>query len=464
MKQNRLIELVAKCTPKERASLAHFVDALYFNKDVSIKKLVHYLLNNFDNISYDKEKLHQIAYPNLTYDDKRYRYLISNSAKLISRFWLIEDYEANHARQTLDQLEVFSSRRLEKSYRLTLNNWERLSTENIQDIYEQDVRFHEIKELEFSRKGIRQFDPNIEQLASAYDRYYYFHRLSNACDMLNRETIFQGQYKKRLTPTWFAYLEEQAFFNDSLIKAYYMMWQMLNAPEEESYFDAFLDQIHQLGIHNNRLILREFYLAAVNYALRKLRAGQWEYREKALELYLEAIEKKVLLENGELSPWTFGNVVKLALKTKEKEWIRQFIEEQSKILPTRFQENALLYNLAELAYANQSYHDAQQALSKVTFSDLNYYLGARILLAKIYYENDETEPLLSLISSFSIFLKRNKEISTSIKQTCRNFCDILSCLVRQNSKKILHLETDIQETKLLAERDWLLLQYSNLKN
>jgi len=359
-------------------------------------------------------------------------------------------------------LAVYSDRRLEKSYRSASKNWDKYAEKGFSNTYWHKIRLHETKEREFGKKGIRQFDRNIEALASAYDRYYYFHRLSNACDMLNRETIFQGEYQKKLTPSWFFYLEEQAFFNDPLIEAYYMMWKMLNEAEDETYFTAFLQQLHQLDANTNQQVLREFYLAAVNYALRKLRVGRWEYRLKALNLYMGAIDKEVLLDNGKLSPWTFGNVVKLALKSKEHDWIRSFIEEKSKILPDHFQENALFYNLAELEYTAKNYQAAQQALTKVSLSDLNYYLGARILLAKIYYENDETEPLLSLLSSFSIFLKRNKEISTNIQQTCLNFCEVLLRLVRKNPKKILDLEHKIQDTQLLAERDWLLVQFQKI--
>jgi len=68
------------------------------------------------------------------------------------------------------------------------------------------------------------------------------------------------------------------------------------------------------------------YLAAVKYSLRKLRQGKQEYREIALQLYSEAIERKILMENGVLSPWSFGNVVKLATQLHRYDWAIEFIE------------------------------------------------------------------------------------------------------------------------------------------
>ncbi len=467
MRKNKLIDLLSKCTDKERTSLEVFIHAMYFNKDKAVKRLIHYLLEHFDDITVDKYKLYQVAYPDEKYDDKRYRYVISNSAKLITRFWLIENYESDKQQVLLDQMNIYTKRNLEKSYQQSLRNWEQLKEKHSnveQKTYWQELKFYEAKEHHFEKKRVRQFDKNIEDLAKSYDRYYYLNRLRNACDMLNRAAIFQGQYQKKLTPSWFLYLEEQAFFEDPLIESYYLMWKMLDDPTNESNFEKFLNQIHLPSLKTDISTLRELYLAAINHALRKLRIGGLSYRKKALELYLEAIDKKILLDNGELSPWTFGNVVKLALKVKKDHWIKQFIEEKSKILPLAFRENALNYNLAEVNYASKAYNEAQQQLAKVSFSDLNYYLGARILLAKIYYENEETEPLLSLISAFTIFLKRNKKISLSIKQSCLNFCELLFQLVRRHKKRIATLGEEITKTELLAERDWLIKQYQTLVN
>ena len=95
----------------------------------------------------------------------------------------------------------------------------------------------------------------------------------------------------------------------------------------------------------------------------------------------------------------------------------------------------------------------------MAYSDLNYYLGARVMLAKIYHESGDTEPLLSLLAAFMIFLKRNKQISSDLKQTYLNFCDILFQLIRRHPKKMAALGETIRTTSLLTDRSWLLAQY-----
>ncbi|MDX1939884.1 MAG: hypothetical protein SFU99_04985, partial [Saprospiraceae bacterium] len=132
-----------------------------------------------------------------------------------------------------------------------------------------------------------------------------------------------------------------------------------------------------------------------------------------------------------------------------------FIQEYAPKLPETFKENALHYNMAELYYYTHRFGEAQEHLNQVAFSDLNYYLGARVLLAKIFYETNEEEALLSLISSFTIFLKRNKQISNDLKHTYLNFCQILFQIVRRSPSQMNKLKDKINSTKLLTDRAWL---------
>lgn len=465
MKQNKLLELLKTCTSKERNALDDFVQSPYFVKDEATTRLIRYLLKHFKAMPEDKEQLFAIAYPKEKYVDKKYRYLISDSAKLVTRFWLIQSYEKNAPQQLLDQMKIYSRRDLEKGYQQTKRGWQKSGyAQRSSDFmsYWYQLQFEEISSSHFHRNRTRQLDEDIERVVTNLDQYYYLYRLANACDMLNKEAVLQKKYKIKLTPDWFVYLQEQSFFGDILIESYWWMWNILNEPEEESYFQPFLNKIQLLGNSTDIAIVKMFYRAAINYAIRKIRAGKLEYQAIALKIYVETINEKILLDNNQLSPWVFGNVVKLALKVKDPTWVEQFINEKAELLPPATYQNALNYNLAELKYVTKNYEVAQQKLAMVELSDLNYYLGARILLSKIYFENDEIEPLLSLINAFNIFLKRNKEISEGIKQSCLNFCQILYQLVRQNEKRMAGMQEEITNMGLLVQRDWLLQQHQEL--
>ena len=226
----------------------------------------------------------------------------------------------------------------------------------------------------------------------------------------------------------------------------------------ESHFHQLRQLINELSGKISKQVMRSAMLAAINYCARSIRRGLTSFVEPALNLYLKGLEDKVLFDEGVLSPWTFNNVVKLALRLERFSWIESFMQTYQSFLPETFRSDALHYNQAELYYYTNRYQDAQKALLQVPYTDLNFYLGARVLLAKIYYETDETESLLSLLAAFQIFLKRNKDISLNIKKTYLHFCEILYQIVRGRSSHLPTLEQRIKTTSLLTDRDWLLRQ------
>lgn len=76
----------------------------------------------------------------------------------------------------------------------------------------------------------------------------------------------------------------------------------------------------------------------------------------------------------------------------------------------------------------------------------------------------EEEALLSLISSFTIFLKRNKQLSNDLKYTYLNFCQILYQIIRRAPTQINKLKDKISTTTLLTDRAWLEQIYNKIVN
>jgi len=313
-----------------------------------------------------------------------------------------------------------------------------------------------VEERHFERQRIRKHDDSVQQVVDRLDIYYYQERLKNSCAMLDRQAILKDTFELNLSDSWLKHIEERQFFQNATIKMYFTVYQMLANKDDESYFRRLKVLMNESREIVNRFDLKEIYLLAINYCARKIRFGQLEYAPEALHLYQVGIDKKILFDGAYLSPWTFTNVVKLSLKQKQYDWSEQFIKQHEGFLPLKFRENCMHYNLSELYYGTQKHQLAQQHLLQVAHSDLHYYLGARLLLAKIYFETYEEEALRSLLASFSIFLKRNKQISKPIKEHYLNFCKLLSQIVKSKKHRKDLIAMQIKTTKLLADKEWLL--------
>ncbi|MCI5081706.1 MAG: hypothetical protein MRY78_08445, partial [Saprospiraceae bacterium] len=417
MKKLKLLQAIASCTEEEMGRLEDFLQSPYFNKDKQVLSLFHLLkpfYPSFESAELTKFFLYQQLFPDEAYDDKRLRYLMSSLNKLIEQFFALQVSESNYFESQLNLLSNLSARQLDKAYaqisRRLEQELENSSTHST-DYYWRQMRWAEIREEHFERQRKRQFDESIADTAHYLDRYYFLHRLKLSCAMLDRQTIFRATYDLRLSEGWVEYLKEQQFFNESIIELYFTIFQALRFKEQERYFGLLQSFLNENTQALPKEDLKNAYLFTINYCARKIREGKSKYTHQALDLYLKGIKEQVLVDNGELSPWTFTNVVKLLLRIRAFERAEHFIRQYAPSLPLRFRENALHYNLAELYYYTQRFGEAQLHLNQVAYSDLNYYLGARVMLAKIYHESGAEEPLLSLLAAFTIFLKRNKQIS-----------------------------------------------------
>jgi len=152
-------------------------------------------------------------------------------------------------------------------------------------------------------------------------------------------------------------------------------------------------------------------------------------------------------------------VVSVGLSLGKFEWVEQFVTDYEKRLPIGFRETAMAYNRANLHFHKRSYSEALKTLSQVEFSDVFYALGTRKMMVMIYFERNDEEALLSLLSSFRLFLKRNKLISEANRKAYRNFIQWVQMLNRrrgEDKEGIAKLVKEIKATQPLVEEKWLL--------
>ena len=97
-------------------------------------------------------------------------------------------------------------------------------------------------------------------------------------------------------------------------------------------------------------------------------------------------------------------------------------------------------------------------LQGVNLREPLFQLDARRLLARLYFDADELTALDSLIDNTKIYLHRQKDIGYQ-KEMYLNFFKILEKRLRldmKNKKEVAVLRGQIDEIKMLAEREWLL--------
>jgi hypothetical protein len=435
----------------------------YFNKNQELVLFYDYLKKNapaFLPKKIDRHHVYRSLFPSKQYDDKHFKYLMSFLLKLAEQFIGLQQYEKQGLQSEFHLLNACIDRKLEKNYKniyqKTVDQLEQTPFRDGSYFYQQ-YQLAELAGTYFANQGIRKVSEELQKAVDYFDLYYLSQKLKYTCDMLNAQKMLSADYQQNLIDEISHYLQGKNPEKIPAVGVYYLVFLILTEKEPAHNFEKLTKM---LQLHSGLFPPHErkqLQIHAINFCIRKIRQNEEPYVGEALRLYMEGIEAGYLLDDGVLSPFTFKNVIKLGLRLKRYDWTDQFITAHADRLDPKFQKNALSYGLADLNYHKGDHETSMIHLREVEFTDIFFTLSAKVMLLKLYYENDEVEALHSLLNSFRMFLSRNKLISNEVRKTYQHFTKLLNQVVITDKKaKLQAIKDRIQQTEPLTERGWLL--------
>ena len=442
--------------------LSEYVSSPFFNKNEDVALLIGYLRKIAPAFSLKKlqrESVYKSIFPKKAYDEKHLNYLMSFLLKLAEQYLGLCKYQEKEHLANYHILSACLERNLDKHYKnIYTKTQKKLDDHPLRDI---DYYFYQFlmadsANVHFTKQKLRKYDENLQKTADNFDWYYLSSKLRQACEMLDRQKFLPANYRLQLTEQIDQYLSITPHDDIPAVAIYYCIYCMQTKEDSEAHFIRLKGMLEKFFPLFNRDEMITFYFYAINYSIRKVRQKEERFREEALGLYMSGLEKGLLYESDILSPHTYKNIISLGLGLRRFDWTETFIKKYSDKLDGEVRTNSLNFNLADLYFYRKDFSNALKHLNLVELSDIFYTLHAKILLLKIYYETDEEEPLFSLLASFRLFLKRNKLISDDIRQPCANFLSILQQLQKSLREGVEEIQQQINTTRLLIGREWLL--------
>lgn len=469
MKNSKLIELLKTFNTQELREFNDFVKSPFFNKNQELVTLYQYLKKvapKFLDKNIDREVVYKSLFPKKTYEDKHMKYLMSFLLKLAENYVGYKKYQEQKLLPDYHILASCIDRKLEKHYQ---QNFQKATTLIKKDtLIDTNYYYHQylladISNQHFLSKKIRKLDYRLQSASDYLDLYFLANKLKYCCEILDRQQTLSGEYVIGMLNEVTQYLEQNDFEAETTINIYYHILRVLVEEYPEPYFEKLKDLLFKNLERIKKEEVQNMYFLILNFCIRRVRKKGKVHAEELLNLYLKGIETQILFENNHLSPWTYKNVVKLGLGLNKFDETEEFIYKYNNSLVASFRKDALQYNLADLFYYRNELGKALEHLRNVEFSDIYYALDSKVMLLKIYYELDEQEPLISLLASFKIYLKRNKLITKEMQHTYGNFAKFLTKLSRGNNKDLTELEVLLKNTQVLNSRKWLVAQIEKLK-
>lgn len=462
MKGKKIKSVISSLSSSEMLSLRDFVQSPYFNKNPHLMALVDYLSDKYPDFGdqvFEPQSLAKSPYFDQPITAKKLSYYLSDFQKLLDQFLVVERLQQKEYLREYMCINALRERNLRDQFMTRILRF--------QDRLDELGHFHRealtvrfmVSDViaELSTYQNKETEASLQKAIDNLFELFLTNVLRYASESRNRMSV---QYPN---PPRIPLLEElEDLFQEyrqrsPVINLHYLLYACVQNPEEDEYFDELRKHlsIHQQAMGADQL--RNFYLSTINISLRKMRSKPNKYTQATLDIYTEGIDNRALMEGNYLSPWTFTNTIKLALRAHRIQWAERFMHNYQKLLSKDQRNNVLGLTKGELAFAQGEYHEALAHLNNVSTTAIRYHILVSILRIKSLWELEEINPAIAALSAFKVYLSRTRGIALPWKKGAQSFCQLLHRIsVGGTERKRLETRDLINNTALLIDKAWLM--------
>ena len=471
MIKSRLIEVLRTFSKKDFREFKKWVDSPSHNQRQDVVALYDYLLENNnlqDESALEKQIVFPFLYKNEKYDDSKMRQVMHFMFKAIEDYLIYSEINKNPTYLKIALARNYRKKRLIKQAEKTINNIENeLKKATIQsNIHFRNKYLFEEEKYNFLI-GLKQIrtELNLQDASESLEVSFIVDKLNQAGLMASHKSVYNIEYDKGLLSEVLNHVENKGLLKKPYVATYYYIYKTLVEKEVDSHFENLKFQINNSGHTFPPEEKGPIYLMAVNYCIHRMNAGAKEYIKEAFLLYKEGIENKALIEDtGYLSRFAFQNVIAIALRLKEYQWVENFIKDYQDFLQEKYRQSSVHYNQAKLYYEKGDYDKATELFMQFEHKDILLNLNAKSMLLKMYYEQSEFRILESLLESVRAYLQRKKVMGYH-KSNYKNIIRYTKKLLKVNPYSKAQkekLKAEIETAKPLTEKAWLLKQLAEL--
>lgn len=462
MYTSKLVDIFYRLSKSQLRGLRKFVRSPYHNKREDVVALFELLYKTplENRIALRKEKAYPKIFGKKKYSSDQMDYTMSFLFKVIEQFLVYENAIENKTDVQIALMEEYRKLGLSKHFQQSLKIAEQYQEKStVRDIDYHEKAFQiELQQYEFLSLKERDAPKNLQELSTKLDLRFLSQKLMDACRLLAHQAVAKQKYNFGLLDALLSYIQKEPdVLVHPSIALYYYYYQAAVEENGEDYFQKFKTAFLESTDAFVEAELKGLYILAVNYCIKNANLGKEEYQLELFDFYKVGLELRILLdENGILSPFTFNNITKLALRLDKINWTESFIKKYKEFVEPKYHESYVHNAYSMLYFAQGKYEETMIRLQQVDYKELFITIDAKVLLMKVYYELDEYDVLESFINSFKVFLRR-KDIMAYHQEIYKNFIRIMQKLINlppfdKAAKGKLY--TEVEGTK--AEKKWLL--------
>ncbi len=470
MENTRLVALLQTFDRKEQRELRKFVASPYFNQRQDVVDLCELLikcLNEKLPITGKEELFHQLYGPDEAFDDHKVRMAMSFLMKLAEQYLLQREFFSDEIGAKTRLAAIYRQRSLPRHFERTMRE--------VQEVHQQqqyrNADFHTreqrmlTEQFRFNLAQRRTVDHNLQAITDHLDLAYFAQKLRQACTLLSHQAVYKKEYDFGLLDAVLKQVEAQNLFAHTAISVYYYCYKAFVQPDETTHFIQLKNLLVSDGDKFPPDEIADLYLLAINYCIGQYNKGRQSFLADEFDLYKISLERGYLLNNGSISKFTYRNAATVGMALKEFDWVERFLHGFKGKLEKSQQESMFAFNLARLEFERRNFGKALQLLQKTTSNDILFDLASRALILKIFYETEALDALESHLDAMQRFIRRKDVISYHGEHYLNLVQFTWRLMEAQWDKKALEeLKLEIEKTRAVAERNWLLGEVAVLQD
>ncbi|MEZ4959822.1 MAG: hypothetical protein R2830_08390 [Saprospiraceae bacterium] len=457
--------MLKSLSAEEIRQLDKFVRSPVHNQHNDVVALFQYIRKylNGGQRALQKEQVYGHLYPGEPFNMQKVHYVSSYLLKVVEEFLAWRAWRNNEGNFYLYLMKSYHEHHQESLFDAATEKMQNtLANSDLQDVNFLFQTYQlELERFNYKRTQSKTNEFRLQELSDSQDIAFMAEKLRNACILLSNQSVSKTSYDIGLLDKFLPSMANHPYLEIPAISIYYFAIKTLTHQQDDHSFQKLksLLRTHQLSFTKGELY--DMYIFAINYCIRRYNSGDLEFMKEAFEIYKIGMVVEAFVQNGTITPRTYSNIVMSGLRFNEFDWVEQFIFLYKNSLPEKQREGFFNYNLARFYYEQRDYKKAMPLLLQMEYDDVLLTCSGKILQIKMYLEQKEMETLSSSLQSFKIYLKRKKMLGYH-KESYINFIFLVGKIMQlKTNETMISLQKEITETKVVAEKEWLLAQLGN---
>lgn len=455
-----------QCLSREqRIRLIRFLRSPYFINSKNMAPLAQWLIRHIElgNAGFDRKLAWERIFPGEPYDDVNFRKLCSELMKHTGIFMAHESLGADEVRMAIEVLNFSIQHKVEPVLSGAMRQARLLLEDKNYRSFGDFLANFKIERLHYAMMNFAvRIDAraNLEELSNQLDLFFLLEKLKIFSAAISQQRTGSFKYELKFQEPILGFLKDYPVEDVPELALYYYSFLTLFEGEDVSHYFKFRRLLDRYATLMPQQEAVELYDSALNYCTGMINKGDRAFFQEYFNLFEQAINKGVFIQNGEFAAWRYTNIVAAALGLGKIDWAEDFVHKYKQYLPTDTRENTYTFNLARVYRFQKKFNEVLELLQNVEYEDIGVNLISKLTLLITYYERKDYEVLESFLESFRVFLNRHKNIPLQRRSSYLNLIKYTRQIIRiaPGDKMVVEkLKNKIRENKAtIVNYEWLL--------